>query len=52
VEESTAAGLERDDLKELKLHLLSKLKQQEAGRPVDVAPVVEMPKSATQAIGP
>jgi tetratricopeptide (TPR) repeat protein len=49
VEESTAAGLERDDLKELKLHLLSKLKQQEAGRPVDVAPVVEMPKSATQA---
>jgi predicted Zn-dependent protease len=49
VEESTAAGLERDDLKELKLHLLSKLKQQEAGRPVDVAPVVETPKSATQA---
>jgi tetratricopeptide (TPR) repeat protein len=38
VEES---GDTRDDLKDLRLQLMNKLQQQEKGRPVDVAPVIE-----------
>ncbi len=45
----TEAGAEREDLKELRQQLLAKLKQQEAGGPVHVAPVAEMPKKSTQA---
>jgi predicted Zn-dependent protease len=46
VEESSR---QREDLKQLRQQLLSKLQQQEKGAPVDVAPVVEMPKQSTQA---
>ncbi len=45
----TEAGAEREDLKDLRQQLLAKLKQQEQGKPVHVAPVAEMPKKSTQA---
>jgi tetratricopeptide (TPR) repeat protein len=45
----TESNLEREDLKELRQQLLNKLKQQGAGRPVDVAPVVETRLKSTAA---
>ena len=42
-------GAEREDLKDLRQQLLAKIKQQEQGQPVKVAPVAEMPKTSTQA---
>ena len=45
----TESGAEREDLKDLRQQLLAKLKQQEQGQPVHVAPVAEMPKKSTQA---
>jgi predicted Zn-dependent protease len=39
----TESGAERDDLKDLKQQLLAKLKEQEQGQPVHVAPVAEGP---------
>ena len=43
---------ERAELKQLQKNLLNKIEQQEKGKPVDVAPVVEAPvEKATQAIG-
>lgn len=43
------SNMEREDLKELRQTLLTKLKQREQGQPVNVAPVAEMPKKSTQA---
>jgi tetratricopeptide (TPR) repeat protein len=43
------SNLERSDLKDLRQQLLNKLKQQGAGRPVDVAPVVETRLKSTAA---
>jgi predicted Zn-dependent protease len=40
-----AGNTEREDLKQLRLQLQQKLKQVEAGQPVNVAPVVEGPAS-------
>lgn len=42
-------GSTRDDLRQLKLQLEQKLRQQEQGQPVNVAPVVENATRATQA---
>ena len=43
------AGTEREDLKDLRRQLVEKIKQQEQGQPVRVAPVAERPKGSTQA---
>lgn len=40
---------DREDLKKLRLQLMQKLRQHQNSQPVDVAPVAEEPKPATQA---
>jgi hypothetical protein len=48
--EPDQAGSEREDLKKLRLQLMQKLRQQEKGQPVDVAPTAaESTPASTQA---
>ena len=47
LERLAESSSERDDLKELRQQLLAKLKQQEQGQPVHVAPVAEGPAKTT-----
>ena len=40
---------EREDLKKLRLQLMQKLRQQEKGQPVEVAPIADATAAAPQA---